>query len=133
MSQSTTKTDNAARSEIAQCARRMVDRDPALAWLPATIASRGINPSRGILAAYAEAPDRGGRLCSGTWLTATRDFWEFRVLVAAPGNDGPVVELFEERSVSVFAHKQGIGKSFGALAIEVLGEVLGTTPPRRQP
>jgi hypothetical protein len=82
-----------------------------------------MNPSKGILAAYSEKPDQGGRLCTGTWLTASREFWDFRVLVHEAGN-GPVVEFFDERSVSVFAHERGIGRSFGALAIEVLDEVL---------
>jgi hypothetical protein len=82
-----------------------------------------MNPSKGILAAYSEKPDRGGRMCTGTWLTASREFWDFRVLVHEAGNE-PVVEFFDERSVSVFAHESGIGRSFGALAIEVLDEVL---------
>jgi len=112
------------RTKIVQCARRFLDGDPALSWLPAVLKEKGVNPSEGILAAYSEKPHRCGRLCTGTWLTASREFWDFRVLVAEAGK-GPVVEVFEERSVSVFAHEGGIGKSFGAVAIEVLNEILG--------
>ena len=91
------------RAEIAQCARSFADGDLALSWLPAILAGHGINPAKGILAAYAEMPSyQGGRLCSGTWLTTSREFWSFHVLVPASGGKPPVVEVFEERSVSVF-------------------------------
>ena len=114
--------NSAIRSDIAQCARRVVNGDPALSWLSVVLKARGIKPSTGILAAYSEKSSQGGRLCAGTWLTASREFWDFRILVPDAGK--PVVELFEERSVSIFAHERGIGRSFGALAIEVLDEVL---------
>jgi len=120
--------NSATRSQIAECARRVVQRDQALSWLPGILRARGIDPSAGILAAYSEMPGQGGRFCAGTWLTASRVFWDFQVLVPVAGSDGPAVELFEERSISVFAHERGIGKSFGALAIEVLDEVLGNEP-----
>lgn len=105
---------------------RDVRRDPALSWLSGVLRKQGIDPSDGILAAYSEVPGQDGRLCAGTWLTASRVFWEFKVLVPVPGSDAPTVERFEERSISIFAHERGIGKSFGALAIEVLDELLGT-------
>ena len=122
--QNVQQQNSATRSEIAHCARRVVNRDPGLSWLPAILAARRIDPSRGILAVYSETAGQDGRRCAGTWLTTSREFWEFQVLIPAAANDPPVVERFEERSVSVFAHQQGIGKSFGALAIEVLDEVL---------
>lgn len=118
------KRNSATRAEIAQCAHRLVNRDPALSWLPAVLEARGINPAKGILAAYSEKPEQEGRLCTGTWLTASGEFWEFRVLVPGAGGDGPIVKSFDERSVSVFAHERGIAKSFGALAIEVRDEIL---------
>jgi len=117
--------NSATRAEIAGCARRMVNRDAALSWLPGVLEARHLDPSRGILATYSEKSDRGGRLCTGTWLTASKEFWDFRVLVPGAKEDNPIVELFEERSVSVFVHERGIVKSFGATAIEVLNEVLG--------
>ena len=116
----------ATRSQIAECALRDVRRDPALAWLPGVLRKQGIDPTDGILAAYSEMAGEDGRHCSGTWLTAKRNFWEFNVLVPVAGSDAPTVERFEERSISIFAHERGIGKSFGALAIEVLDELLGT-------
>ena len=114
----------ATRSQIAECALRDVRRDPALSWLPGVLRKQGIDPSDGILADYGETPGQDGRLCAGTWLTASRTFWEFKVLVPVAG--APTVERFEERTISIFAHERGIGKSFGALAIEVLDELLGT-------
>ena len=114
------------RSLIAECALRDVRRDPALSWLPGVLRKQGLDPTNGILAAYAEMPGQDGRRCAGTWLTASRSFWQFNVLVPAAGSDAPTIERFEERSVSIFAHERGIGKSFGALAIEVLDELLGT-------
>ena len=121
--------DSATRAQIALCARRIADRDPALSWLPAALESRGIDPSRGILAAYSEKAGQVERVCSGTWLTASGEFWEFRVVVPVAGGRS-VVKAFDERSVSVFADRRGIAKSFGALAIEVRDEVLGAQVPR---
>ena len=113
------------RSEISQCARRAASGDQALSWLPAILKTHGIDPSRGILAAYSEKDHPKARLCTGTWLTASGDFWEFQVLVPNAADEGPIVRFFDERSVSVFAHERGIAKSFGALAIEVRDEILG--------
>ena len=120
------KQNAVTRSQIAECALRDVRRDPALSWLPGILRKHGIDPSAGILAAYSETRGQDGRVCAGTWLTASRTFWEFKVLVPVAGSDGPTVERFEERSISIFAHERGIGKSFGALAIEVLDELVGT-------
>jgi hypothetical protein len=117
--------NSATRSKIAECARRFADGDPALSWLGAVLEARGIKPSKGILAAYSERPDQDKRLCTGSWLTVSGDFWEFQALVPVAGEDRPAVKFFDERSVSVFAHERGIAKSFGALAIEVRDEILG--------
>ena len=113
------------RSEIAQCARLAASGDQALSWLPVVLQAHGIDPSKGILAAYSERDHPKARLCTGTWLTASGDFWEFQVLVPNAAGDAPIVRFFDERSVSVFAHERGIAKSFGALAIEVRDEILG--------
>lgn len=119
------QSNSATRSKIAECARRFIDGDPASSWLHALLEARGIDPSKGILAAYSEKLEPGGRNCTGTWLTSSGEFWEFQALVPAAGNEKPALKFFDERSVSVFAHERGIAKSFGALAIEARDEVLG--------
>ena len=116
--------DSATRSEIEQCARRVANRDPSLSWLRVVLEARGINPSNGILAAYSEKADPVGRLGTGTWLTGSGEFLDFRVHIPIGKDDRPIVKSFDERSVSVFAHERGIAKSFGALAIEVRDEIL---------
>jgi hypothetical protein len=64
-----------------------------------------------------------GDICRGLWLTREREFFEFSVLLQR--NDAEV-ELEEWRDVTdetiVNAHQPGTGKSFGLLALEVLGE-----------
>ena len=117
--------NSATRAKIAECARRFTSGDPALTWLTAVLKARAINPARGILAAYTEESDQRGRLCSGSWLTGSGDFWDFQILFPATGGLGPIVKSFDERSVSVFAHERGIAKSFGKLAIEVRDEIIG--------
>ena len=112
------------RSKIEECARRFADRDPAVSWLLPILEARGVNPSKGILAACSEKPDAAGRLCTGTWVTAAGEFLEFRILVPTEAGAKPSVMFFDERSVSVFAHERGIARSFGRVAIEVRNEIL---------
>ena len=113
----------AARLEIVTAA----SLGPHLTWLGDVLTSRGIDPKGGILAEYGELPNQGGRWCTGTWLTTSREFWRFAVLVPPQQIGGLIeIETFENvtSSISTSSQERGTGKSFGALAIEVLGEVL---------
>ncbi|UMR29758.1 hypothetical protein MJ904_22385 [Massilia sp. MB5] len=98
----------------------------SLNWLRPLLESNGISVEGGALVRFADTPDQGGTLCSGLWLTAGRDFWEFAVLVARESGELLEVELFSNatNTVEMARHLPGIQKSFGALAIEVVEETL---------
>ena len=90
-------------------------------WLDDVVESHDLDPESGILIEYEEVEDEGATLCHGTWLTASREFWSFEVWLR---NDAgaPRVEVFENITnlTSTATNLPGIGKTFGALAIEVL-------------
>ena len=93
-------------------------------WLDDVLESRGLDPEGGILVEYDTVEDEDRTLCHGTWLTRSRQFWSFEVWVA-PGAK-PRVEIFEDVTAltSTAGHYPGLGKSFGALALEILDQLL---------
>ena len=111
------------RAEIERAARigRGEDRPD---WLDDVLESHDLDPEGGILVEYDTVDDQGRQLCHGTWLTRSRGFWSFEVWVA-PGAK-PQVEVFEDITAltSTAGHYPGLGKSFGALALEILDEML---------
>lgn len=99
-------------------------REERPAWLTGLLASHDLDPDDGILVEYDTVDDQGRQLCHGTWLTRSRHFWSFEVWVA-PGAK-PHVEIFEDVTAltSTAGHYPGLGKSFGALALEALEQFL---------
>lgn len=92
-------------------------------WLDDLLESHDLDPEAGILVEYDSVDDQGQTLCHGTWLTRARTFWSFEVWLA-PGAK-PRVEVFEDitAATSTAAHYPGLGKSFGALALEMLDQI----------
>jgi len=92
-------------------------------WLIEILQAKSLSPERGVLVSLTREPEQFGDICQGLWLTHESKFFEFSVLLQR--NDAGS-ELEEWRDVTdetiVNAHQPGTGKSFGLLALEVLGE-----------
>jgi hypothetical protein len=92
-------------------------------WLIEVLQAKSLSPEQGVLVSVEREPEQFGDLCRGLWLTHEREFFEFSVLLH---RDGAGLELEEWRDVTaqttVNAREPGTGKSFGLLALEVLGE-----------
>jgi hypothetical protein len=116
-----------AKAKIQRTVAAFQCRSPFLAWLPAVLASHGLSPEAGALVRLSEIPEQEGNLFSGVWLTQSREFWEFEVVVSRSTGAVVAVERFENTtpSVTVSAHQPDTGKSFGCLALEVLNNVRG--------
>ena len=97
----------------------------ASAWLPHLLKDMGQDPANGIVVELHEVLDQGGIFYGGTWLNASREFWAFEVMVSDCRQNLLEVERMDNitSEVVVTAHGKGRGKSFGLLAIEVLGEI----------
>jgi hypothetical protein len=97
----------------------------AFQWLIDILESKSDPPQRGVLVSLKRAPEQGGNICDGVWLSADRRFVEFSVLL--PYNGGPPeLEFWNDVTddIIVNEHQPGTGKSFGFLALEILDEAL---------
>lgn len=130
MTQSALEDKEATRRAEIERAAQLGLGDDRPDWLDDLLESQDLDPVGGILVEYETVHDQGRQLCHGTWLTRSRRFWSFEVWVS-PGADRQV-EIFEDVTAltSTAGHYPGLGKSFGALALEVLDELL--PPPRRE-
>ncbi len=81
-----------------------------------------LDPKSGVLVQFAQVTEQDGEWFSGLWLNASKQFWCFEVLIARTANAVPEIERFENvtHETPVLIHVPGTGKSFGAIAIEVL-------------
>lgn len=115
---------NVATRAAIERAARMAQGDDRPDWLDHLLESHDLDPQAGILVEYDTVDDQGQTLCHGTWLTKSRKFWAFEVWVS-PGAE-PRVEVFEDITAvtSTADHYPGLGKSFGALALEALEQFL---------
>ena len=111
-------------------AARLGQGDEAPAWLDGMLEEHELDPEAGILVEYDEIVDDEGTFSYGTWLTRSRQFWAFEVRAPRADDAGAVTEVFENITdvTSTAPYMQGVGKSFGALALEVLAEVLPGKP-----
>ena len=104
--------------------RRALPCAARLRWLVPVLASKGASVIGSGLVRLSETPDQGGSLVSGIWLSEDLEFWEFTALVSRSTGELLEVEEFLNAtgSVEISQHLPGVGKSFGALAIEALLE-----------
>lgn len=111
----------ALRAEILAAARRGLRGEPR--WLSPLLSISGLDAAKGIVAKLETVPEQGGTYVSGIWVTPEHEFFRFEAFEGE--NSAPDPEPLEDitSSVVVSNHLPGTGKSFGALAIEVLNEV----------
>ena len=113
------------RIEI-ELAARLGRGDETPEWLAEVLEAHEVDPEAGILVEFDAVFEEGRTFSYGTWLTRSGQFWAFEVRVARDPGAEPEVEVFENITAltSTAAYMQGVGKSFGAIALEVLAEML---------
>jgi hypothetical protein len=114
------------REKILRVAREF-RRDPSqFPGVIHTLHAHSLDPRKGILIECKDFFDQHGRCYEGCWLTRDREFFRFSVLVPFDGIDPPVVEEWREvtAETDINQHVPGTGKSFGWLALDVLGNEL---------
>jgi hypothetical protein len=115
------------KAEIRRIAGSLDQHPGQFAWSVTLLQSHGLSIRSGILVRLFETPTQDGNLVGGLWLTDAKEFWEFAAVVSRSDGHLLNVEQFENvtSSVALSASGAGTGKSFGFLAVEVLGEMRG--------
>jgi hypothetical protein len=111
------------KAAILATARTFADGFTSLAWLNACLLSRKLSHKDGILVRVDVTPGQEGDLIAALWLTSSREFWEVSAVVSRSNAAIVQIERIEDvaQSISIDAHQRGTGKTFGYLALEVLG------------
>lgn len=109
------------RAEILRAAQRGLGGEPS--WLATLLSISGLDPSQGIVAQLQSVPDQEGNIVSGIWVSAESEFYRFEALEITKGAPDVVPLESITGDIVVSDHVPGTGRSFGALAIEVLHEV----------
>jgi len=125
LKQDVQQQNEATRARIARTAHSFRTDPLSQPWLLAELQERLLDPVTGILAELTFIPDQGGELASGVWLTPGRRFFRFQALLSHHPTISSSIEVWEDVTAKTEVNEQrrGIGKSFGWLAIEVLGEL----------
>jgi hypothetical protein len=91
-------------------------------WLTDLLTKHGLSADEGILVRLHQTPEQAGDLFVAVWLTQTEQFWSFSILMSRQSGEPLEVEQAENitNQVLIGWHQLGIGKSFGAVALEVL-------------
>ncbi len=116
------------QASICESARRYRAADPLLCWLPQLLLEASLDPTAGILVAFNTVPEQGGELAYATWLTYTGQFYAIEALLEYGSHRLLLLERLADLSsaVEISSHRPGIGKTFGAIALEVLAALQGT-------
>lgn len=109
-------------------AARLGRGDPPPEWLVGMLEEHEVDPGAGILVEFDEVREEGATFRYGTWLTCAREFWAFEIRIDDDGGRTDI-QVFENITAvtSTAAYIPGVGKSFGALALEVLAELMAAT------
>jgi hypothetical protein len=106
-----------------EVATSLLPSEPAkFTWLTELLKIHGLSPAEGILVRLLQTPEQAGDLFAAVWLTKSMHFWSFVCLISRQSGELLEVEQAEEIShqFPVIRHQPGVGKSFGAVALEVL-------------
>ena len=114
------------RFEIESSAAELSTNGSRFLWLSDLLKEHGLSKTEGLLVRILHTPEQEGDLYSVTWLTHTRRFWSFSVVLDRQTSKLIEVEQAEDITdqESVAMHMRGKGMSFGAIAIEFLNEKL---------
>jgi hypothetical protein len=112
------------KAAIVVVASRYASQDPYTNWVAEALLKSGLSPSNSILVELSTTPDQGSECAYATWLTSEGRFYKVEAMIAYGTHGLLEIETFEHVSseMPVSEHEPGIGKSFGALALEVLSE-----------
>jgi len=108
--------------EIKEMAESFMNRQESYPWLLTLLSKYSLSPTDGMLVSCSSVPEQGGNQWMGTWLTFDRRFIDFDVM--ADYKTGVLLEVdgWDEFSPVISEHCKGTGKSFGYLALQLLGE-----------
>jgi len=104
--------------EMKKCAASLNE----MRWLPEVLSNHGNDKDSGILISLSDVPEQEGTLWYGSWLAASKVFYEFEVLTNRESTNIIEVESWKEVSPEVSGHKKGIGKTPAYIALELLSE-----------
>jgi hypothetical protein len=111
-----------AKAEIQRVAETYKCGTTSFAWFRTVLQSKGLDEKSGALVKLSETPEQEGSLMSGIWLTQSREFWEFAIMLSRAEREVIEIEEFRNvtKSIPVTDSAPGVGKSFGYLACQVL-------------
>jgi len=117
----------ATKATISAIALAYACQPESVPWLSAALESHQLSSANGILVYLVEIPEQEGNIQAGVWLTANHEFFEFEAMVARDSHRLLRIEQFKNvtNTLSTSEHLRGVGRSFGALAIQVLTERRG--------
>ncbi len=104
--------------EVKQCAESAFK----YSWVSDVLENKGQSVSSGLLISLRSIPEQEGMLWYGTWLTITKEFYEFEVLTDRSARKVVDIESWKEVSPEVSGHKIGVGKTPAYIALELLYE-----------
>ncbi|MFZ6760420.1 hypothetical protein ACO0K9_24725 [Undibacterium sp. Ji50W] len=96
-------------------------------WVIELLTHAGLHPAQGILLSYVSIPCGSNEAFAyASWLTTATRFYEMNGVIDTSKSE--IIEIESVTDVSdqivVSVHLKGVGKSWGQLAVELLGEFL---------
>ena len=94
-------------------------------WLRLLLQAHDLSPRGGILVRHGEWTEQEGNLHTGLWLTDSKEFWDFAVMVSREGEQTLEMEAFKSitAGLPVSESLPGTGPSFAHLALQVLKSI----------
>lgn len=112
------------KSDIIKAMSAFNSAEIHVGWVVDMLSENKLDPNNGLLISLDFIPTQGGECAYATWLTASHRFFSIKALVSYGAYELLEIESFEDITDKIFIsnHQRGTGKSFGALALEVLHE-----------
>lgn len=95
-------------------------------WVNSVLQLKQLNPQQGILVECSSVIcGEQVEFASAIWLSVNQVFYSMEAIITASPYELIELECFADitTKISISSHEKGIGKSFGALALEVLVEL----------
>lgn len=110
------------KEEILDAARTYISKSPYTRWVSEVLLRSGLHPAQGILVRLGAELEQGGEWAYATWLTSDGRFYNIEAMIEYGTHHLLYVEKIEDASseIVVSEHQRGTGRSFGAIALEVL-------------
>ena len=96
------------------------EKASSIPWLPELLKRFDCHEDQGKLILLSSVPGQAGIVWYGTWLSQDRNFYEFVVATSNQNDQMLGVESWNKATPEISANKQGIGKTPGYIALELL-------------